>query len=212
MPTFLALRFTRRHLVPQTSDLLLNQPESYFFIQYFLIIACGVLYALCYVFYAVQVWTDRYFPGTVFYLALTMVYEIYYAIVYTSAGTSTWFERPCFLVWFCCDVALAPVALFSAYKKERRFGLVKRLVGGTPAGIAFLWATGQVWPDERDRVTAFWMGTLLQLPIGWGQVYLLLQRGDTKGFMRFLGSITALGVFAWRSLNVAQNWAYVGSL
>ena len=48
-------------------------------------------------------------------------------------------------------------------------------------GVAFLRVLAAVWPDEREQVTAYWTGILLQLPIGWTSVYLLLSRGDAKG-------------------------------
>jgi hypothetical protein len=59
--------------------------------------------------------------------------------------------------------------------------MVQVLVAGTAMGIWILWACGKVWPDEREQLTAYWTGALLELPIGWYQVYLLLRRGDTKG-------------------------------
>jgi hypothetical protein len=58
---------------------------------------------------------------------------------------------------------------------------VRKLVWMTVPGMGFLWAVGRMWPDEREQLTAFWMGVYLELPIGWGQVYYLLKRGDTKG-------------------------------
>jgi hypothetical protein len=58
---------------------------------------------------------------------------------------------------------------------------VRKLVWMTVPGMGFLWVVGRMWPDEREQLTAFWMGVYLELPIGWGQVYYLLKRGDTKG-------------------------------
>lgn len=107
----------------------------------------------------------------------TMAYEIYYAFV----TTSTTFERVCFMAWFGLDASFAAVAVLSAYAPEKRRLVAGRLVAGVVAGVAFLHALCQYFPDEREQVTAYWTGLLLQLPIGWGSVYLLLQRGDTKG-------------------------------
>lgn len=106
-----------------------------------------------------------------------MAYEIYYAFV----TTSTTFELACFLVWFALDLSFASVAILSAYPPERRKLVAGRMVAGVVVGIAFFHAICQIWPDEREQVTAYWTGLLLQFPIGWGSVYLLLQRGDTKG-------------------------------
>lgn len=106
-----------------------------------------------------------------------MAYEIYYAFV----TTSTTFERLCFLVWFALDVSFASVAVLAAYPQNRRKLVTARLVAGVALGVGFFHAICQLWPDEREQVTAYWSGLLLQLPIGWGSVYLLLQRADTKG-------------------------------
>jgi len=51
----------------------------------------------------------------------------------------------------------------------------------TALSIAFLWGCGQVWPDEREQLTALWTGVYPELPIGKGQVYYLLNRGNTRG-------------------------------
>lgn len=105
-----------------------------------------------------------------------MAYEIYYAF----ATTSTTFERLCFLVWFLLDLSFALVALFSAYRPERRKLVASRLILGVVVGVGFLHWLCQRFPDEREQVTAYWTGLLLQLPIGWGSLYLLLRDG-TKG-------------------------------
>jgi hypothetical protein len=53
------------HLIVQPSDLALNPPESYLFIQDFLIISCGVLYALCYLFYMFRTYRDKKVAGNI---------------------------------------------------------------------------------------------------------------------------------------------------
>ncbi|KAF2278623.1 uncharacterized protein EI97DRAFT_372201 [Westerdykella ornata] len=213
MPFELANRYAGKHLIPQPSDLKLNPPESYLYIQDALIIACGVLYALCYMFYMTRTYRDRYIAGSVLYLAGTMAYEIYYAIT----TTSTTLERICFFVWFLMDCSFAAVAIFSAYAPNERGALCKKLIAGVLAGLLFFHLVCRMWPDEREQVTAYWTGILLQLPIGWGHLYLLLKNGSTKGqslemwITRYLGCYTAYGVFFWRYWNVPQNWEYVGS-
>jgi hypothetical protein len=173
----LAHNFSSYHLIPQSADVALNPPESYFFITDFLIVSCGVLYTLCYLFYITRTYSDRFIAGSVLFLSQTMAYEIYYAYVCTT----TTVQRLCFFVWFLLDVSFATVALKRAYKEEDRPKTVWRLVWMTAAGIGFLWGVGRLWPDEREQLTAFWTGVYLELPIGWGQVYYLIKRGDTKG-------------------------------
>jgi hypothetical protein len=222
------------HLIPQSVDVALNPPESYFFITDFLIIACGILYTLCYMFYTIRTYSDRYLAGTVQFLSATMAYEIYYAYVCTT----TTFQRACFFVWFLFDITFVTVALKHAYRPEERTKTVVKLLWQVPAWMAFLWWVGTVWPDEREQKTAFFTGLYLELPIGWGQILYLVQRQDTKGqsleiwyvdlcsggwttssltftngirITRYLGCITAFLVFIWRYVNVPENWSYVGN-
>ncbi len=63
-----ARSLTGHHLIVQPSDLALNPPESYFFVSDFLIISCGVLYALCYYFYMIATVRDEYLAGPVEFL------------------------------------------------------------------------------------------------------------------------------------------------
>lgn len=202
------------HLIPQSVDLALNPPESYFFVTDFLIISCGILYTFCYLFYTIRTYSDRFVAGTVQFLSATMAYEIYYAWVCTT----TTFQRACFFVWFLFDITFVTVALKYAYEPGKRRITVFKLLWQTPAWMAFLWYLGQVWPDEREQITAFWTGLYLELPIGWGQVYYLIKRRDTKGqsleiwLTRYTGCITAFLVFLWRWYNIPENWSYVGNM
>lgn len=59
----LAKNYRHAHLVVQPGDLALNPPESYLYIQDGLIISCGVLYALCYVFYMIRTYRDKTCAG-----------------------------------------------------------------------------------------------------------------------------------------------------
>ncbi|KAH3983169.1 hypothetical protein HBH98_063820 [Parastagonospora nodorum] len=213
MPFDLAKEYESYHLIPQSSDLALNPPESYFFITDFLIISCGILYTFCYLFYTIRTYSDRYLAGTVQFLSATMAYEIYYAYVCTTTN----FQRACFFVWFLFDITFIAVALKYAYSDSERMKTVGKLSWQVPAWMAFLWVCGQYWPDEREQKTAFWTGLYLELPIGWGQIYYLLKNENTKGqsleiwMTRYLGCITAFLVFIWRHLNVPENWSYVAS-
>lgn len=51
------------HLIVQPSDAALDPPESYLFVQDGLIISCGVIYALCYLFCMIRAYSDRTLPG-----------------------------------------------------------------------------------------------------------------------------------------------------
>jgi len=108
----------------------------------------------------------------------TLSYEIYYAFT----TTSTPFERLSFLIWFLLDLTFALVALFTAYPSSRRKLVGSRLFLGTLLGLTFLHFLCRKFPDEREQVTAYWTGLLLQLPIGWGSLIHLLKRDNgTKG-------------------------------
>jgi len=74
MPFEYARSITGNHLVVQPSDARLNPPESYLFVQDFLIVSCGVLYAFCYFFYMLRTVRDKTLAGPVEYLSadLTM--------------------------------------------------------------------------------------------------------------------------------------------
>ncbi|KAI4655317.1 hypothetical protein J4E93_000027 [Alternaria ventricosa] len=213
MPFEIAREWSSYHLIPQSVDVALNPPESYFFVTDFLIIACGILYTLCYIFYTIRTYSDRYLAGTVQFLSATMAYEIYYAYICTT----TTFQRACFFVWFLFDITFVTVALKYAYKPEERRRTIVKLLWQVPAWMACLWWVGTVWPDEREQKTAFFTGLYLELPIGWGQILYLVQRQDTKGqsleiwITRYLGCITAFLVFIWRYVNVPENWSYVGN-
>jgi hypothetical protein len=173
----LAREYSSYHLIPQSVDLALDPPETYFFITDFLIIACGILYTLCYIFYTIRTYSDRYLAGTVQFLSATMAYEIYYAYVCTT----TTFQRACFFVWFLFDITFVIVAIRYAYRDGERGKMMWRLAWQVPTWMGVLWWAGRVWPDEREQVTAFWTGLYLELPIGWGQIYYLLRNERTKG-------------------------------
>ncbi|CAK4034256.1 hypothetical protein SEPMUDRAFT_113880 [Lecanosticta acicola] len=64
----LADQYSNFHLIVQPSDLKLHPPESYLFIQDGLIISCGVLYAMCYLFYMARTYKDKTLSGSVEFL------------------------------------------------------------------------------------------------------------------------------------------------
>lgn len=177
MPFELSHSLESSHLIVQPSDSRLNPPQSYLFVQDFLIIGCGFLYVLCYLFYMARTIRDRHLAGPVEYLCSTMSYEIFYAI----ATTSTTFERVAFFAWFAFDVAFAAVAIRYAYPAKERGWVAVRTAGGVVLGLVIFWAIARTWPDEREQLTGFWTGIVLQLPINWGSLWVLVRDRSTKG-------------------------------
>lgn len=106
-----------------------------------------------------------------------MAYEIFYAYV----TTSTTFERAAFFMWFLLDVTFVAVAIKSAYPSGKRLLVSLRTAGGVILGLVFFRYLAAVFPDEREQVTAYWTGWLLQLPIGWGTLWLLIRDQSKKG-------------------------------
>lgn len=166
-----------RHLVVQPADARLNPPEGYLYVQDGLIISCGVLYALFYAFAIIVAVRDRTLPGTVRYLSLTLAYELFYGF----ATTSTRIERLCFLVWFALDLAFAGITLWSVYGRDRRRRLVVEMAILFALAFGGLKHLTSLYPDEREQVTAYWTGILLQLPVGWAYAYRLLADRSTLG-------------------------------
>jgi hypothetical protein len=71
--SFALARSYTTHLVVQPADLRLNPPESYLFVQDSLIVACGLLYSLCYIFYTIRTYSDKRLAGPI--LAVYVVLE-----------------------------------------------------------------------------------------------------------------------------------------
>lgn len=67
-----------RHLVVQPADARLNPPEGYLFVQDGLIISCGVLYALFYVFCMMRAVKDGVLPGSIKYMYADKLLTVYY--------------------------------------------------------------------------------------------------------------------------------------
>src|ERR1700710_705602 len=97
----------------------------------------------------------------------TMAYELYYAFVMTSSDL----EFAGFVVWFLMDATFATIAIYFAYPHEQRSKMAVRMVFGVLTGVAFFHALCLYFPDEREQVTAYWTGWLLETPIGWGELW-----------------------------------------
>lgn len=106
-----------------------------------------------------------------------MAYEIFYAIT----TTSTRFELFSFMAWFVLDFSFAAVAIQSAYTPGQRRGVITRMLIGFMLALLLLRGLSIRWPDERDQITAYWTGIVLQFPIGWVSLWLLIKDGDTRG-------------------------------
>ncbi|PLB40354.1 uncharacterized protein BDW47DRAFT_123848 [Aspergillus candidus] len=205
------------HLIVQPADAALSPPESYLFVQDGLIIACGVIYALCYTFCIIRTYSDHMYPGarwgSIQFMGPIMAYELYYAVV----TTTTTFERLAFLAWFMLDISFVATALRGAHAPRERWPLLRNILGLAVASLVGLKYLGMAFPDEREQMTAYWTGILLQFPIGYVCLGLLWSDADTRGhsleiwLTRYLGCFTAYGVFFWRYWNIPQNWSYVGS-
>ncbi|KAH7363990.1 hypothetical protein BKA65DRAFT_603140 [Rhexocercosporidium sp. MPI-PUGE-AT-0058] len=211
--TFGLARSYNTHLVVQPSDLRLGPPESYLFVQDGLIIICGLLYSLCYIFYTIRTYSDGRCAGPVVCVCGNLSYELFYALT----TTTTKFEKISFLIWFILDIIFAATAVLSTYSRGQRRMIISQILGGFFVGILALRILSAIFPDDRQQITAYWTGILLELPVGWVSVYLLVKSQDTRGhsieiwLTRFLGCIAAYSVFLWRYLNVPENWAYVSS-
>ena len=76
---------------------------------------------------------------------------------------------------------LATTAVMSTFEPGRRRMIAIQIFAGFLAGIIVLRVLSLKFPDERQQVTAYWTGILLELPAGWVSVCLLLKHQDTKG-------------------------------
>lgn len=106
-----------------------------------------------------------------------MAWEIYFAFT----ANSIVFERLGFLVWFIMDASFVVIAIKYAYAPYRRKTVSTRMLLMTLLTVGFLHILCLYYPDEREQVNVYWTGLTLQLPIGWGMVWVLFQTGDTKG-------------------------------
>lgn len=106
-----------------------------------------------------------------------MAYELFYAFT----TTTTTKERLCFLAWFELDISFTILVLRRVYGPEQRRTLARNMAILVPAGVAGLAWLAKAYPDQREQVTAYWTGILLQLPIGWACLYFLWRDQDTKG-------------------------------
>ena len=106
-----------------------------------------------------------------------MAYELFYAFVTTTTAFEFW----AFIIWFMCDVGFVAIALVAAYPRQRRFTVVTRTMIGVAVGVSSLKYLCTLYPDDREQVTAFWSGVVLQFPISLGSLFLLLWKRDTGG-------------------------------
>jgi hypothetical protein len=86
-----------------------------------------------------------------------------------------------FLVWFGLDLAFITEVVLCVYAPGQRLAVTKKISTGFVASFSILWALTAIFPDDRQQLTAYWTGILLELPVGWVSVYLLIHNRDTKG-------------------------------
>ena len=172
------------HLIPQPSDLSLSPPQSYLFVQDFLILTCALLYLLCYLFYALRTVRDRRLAGPVEFLSATMAYEIFYAVATTTTAQgegSGALERAGVFAWFVFDALFVAVAVRFGYPEGKRWRVAARTVGLTVVLLGVFRGVAWWWPDEREQITGFWTGVGLQFVINWGSLVILWGDGGTRG-------------------------------
>ncbi|KAI6941714.1 hypothetical protein KC355_g15517, partial [Hortaea werneckii] len=84
------------------------------------------------------------------------------------------FERGCFLMWYMLDIVFVWVASHCAYPPSQSKSVMLRTYIGAALGVGFFHLLCQIFPDERQQVTAYWTGLLIQFPCGyaknWGYV------------------------------------------
>ena len=129
------------------------------------------------------------------------------------------------------------LALWRVYGRDQRKRIAGEMFVYCVTALAGLRYLCHLYPDDREQVTAYWTGILLQLPAGWVYAYGLVKHRSLLGhsleiwyvasflspsltvdgincgcrLVRYLGCFTAYGLFIWRYLNVPRNWEYVGS-
>lgn len=106
-----------------------------------------------------------------------MAYELFYAFT----TTSTAFEKLAFLIWFEMDIVFTAIAIRHAHAPHQRWPLARNMLLGCALAVLGLKLLTGLYPDEREQVTAYWTGILLQFPIGWTCVYSLWKNHDTQG-------------------------------
>jgi hypothetical protein len=102
------------------------------------------------------------------------------------------------------------LALQVAHSVGEQRVLVQNMILGCLTGMTFLWMLTQRYPDEREQVTAYWTGIILQLPIGWICLHHLWKDHSTKGHSLEIWYVHCTK--AERSLLTIQDHAVLGLL
>ena len=162
-----------------------------------------------------------------------IAWELFYGLV----TPKTLIEVVTFPVWVLLDLGFTTTyILYSTPIRERRACLAS-IVVYILFFLSLLLTLTIFYPDDGQQLTAYWTGILLELPIGWFELYALFGKQEDSGLaiatwyvrphfrvewavraesflfrlVRILGIMGAYGTFFWRYLNVPENWAYVGS-
>lgn len=95
--------------------------------------------------------------------------------------TSTLLERTLFLVWSQLDITFIALTLWRVYGFDKGKRIAGEILVYCIAAIAFYRYLGYLYPDDREQLTAYWTGILLELPAGWVSVYTLMKNRSTLG-------------------------------
>lgn len=106
-----------------------------------------------------------------------MAYELYYAF----ATTTTRLERICFLVAFQLDIPLIAIGLWHGYGPGQRKRIAGEMLVYFIIALAGLRYLGYLYPNDREQITAYWSGILMELPTGWVWAYGLVKHRSLRG-------------------------------
>lgn len=186
------------HLIEYAPDMALGPPQSYLFVQDFLILSCAVIYCFCYLFYTIRTKRDRYLAGPIdalyaasftFFLYLWLLLtlnncrfgNIAYELYFPFTVASSWLQRAGCLAWLLLDVRFTYTAIKYACAPEKRAATVTRTICSVVVTIMLFRILGQYFPDDGEQLTPYWIGWLLEMPVGWISVWLLYNHEHTRG-------------------------------
>lgn len=65
MPFEAARWLEAHHILVYKPDMILDPPQSYLFVQDFLILLCALLYCFCYIFFSIRIIKERFIPAPI---------------------------------------------------------------------------------------------------------------------------------------------------
>lgn len=91
------------------------------------------------------------------------------------------FERLLFPTVFLLDVALVTTVILYGTPNGKRWERTISTVVTTSLFLSIIWTTASFYPDDGQNFTGYWLGLLLELPVGYQDVYIIWHQRDTKG-------------------------------